>query len=74
MPEGFVKVDDRKLSAPSRGFMKYSMESLIHHFKYYSEGFNISAGEAYSVVEAPKGEFGVYIKADGTNKPYRCRN
>lgn len=70
---GFVKVDDRKISPPSRAFMKYSMESLIHHFKLYSEGYNIKQEEAYAAVEAPKGEFGVFLVSDGTNKPYRCR-
>lgn len=70
---GFVKVDDRKISPPSRAFMKYSMESLIHHFKLYSEGYNIKPEEAYAAVEAPKGEFGVFLVSDGTNKPYRCR-
>jgi len=73
MPKGFVKVDDRKISPPSRANMKFSMESLIHHFKLYSEGYNIKDGEIYTVVEAPKGEFGVYIRSDDTNKPYRCR-
>jgi NADH:ubiquinone oxidoreductase subunit D len=53
--------------------MKYSMESVIHQFKLYSEGFSIKAGASYSVVEAPKGEFGVYLVADGGNRPYRCR-
>jgi len=66
-------VDDNKLTPPSRAFMKYSMESLIHHFKLYSEGFIISQEETYSVVEAPKGEFGVYLVSNGTNRPYRCR-
>jgi NADH dehydrogenase (ubiquinone) Fe-S protein 2 len=73
MPLGPIKVDDRKLSIPSRAQMKYSMESLIHHFKLFSEGYAIEEGEAYVTVEAPKGEFGVYLKSDGTNKPYRCR-
>jgi NADH dehydrogenase (ubiquinone) Fe-S protein 2 len=73
MPEGFIKVDDRKITPPSRGIMKHSMESLIHHFKLYSEGFNILKGEAYTVIEAPKGEFGVYLASDGSNRPYRCR-
>jgi len=73
MPVGFVKVDDRKVSPPSRANMKFSMESLIHHFKLYSEGYNVPSGEAYAVVEAPKGEFGVFVVADGSNKPYRCR-
>lgn len=73
IPQGPVRVDDKKVSPPSRGFMKYSMESLIHHFKLYTEGFVVPEGEFYSVVEAPKGEFGVYLKSNGTNKPYRCR-
>ena len=53
--------------------MKSSMEALIHHFKLYTEGFHVPAGEVYVAVEAPKGEFGVYLVADGTNKPYRCK-
>jgi len=65
--------DDNKITPPSRAFMKYSMESLIHHFKLYSEGFVISEEETYTVVEAPKGEFGVYLVSNGTNRPYRCR-
>lgn len=73
MPEGFVKVDDHKIMSPSRTLLKTNMESLIHHFKLYTEGYNVAKSEAYAVVEAPKGEFGVYVKADGTNKPYRCR-
>ena len=74
MPKtGFIKVDDRKISPPSRAFMKFSMESLIHHFKLFSEGYNVKAEESYSVIEAPKGEFGVYVKSDGTNRPSRCR-
>ena len=73
MPLGFVKVDDRKISPPSRAMMKYSMESLIHHFKLFSEGYSIPVGETYAAVEAPKGEFAVYLKSDGTNRPYRCR-
>lgn len=73
IPTGYVKVDDRKISPPSRAIMKHSMESLIHHFKLYSEGFIVPKGETYAVVEAPKGEFGVYLKSDGTNRPYRCR-
>jgi NADH dehydrogenase (ubiquinone) Fe-S protein 2 len=73
IPTGFIKVDDRKISPPSRAMMKHSMESLIHHFKLYSEGFTVPKGDTYAVVEAPKGEFGVYLKADGSNRPYRCR-
>lgn len=73
MPEGYVKVDDRKISPPSRANMKFSMESLIHHFKLYSEGFSVPPGEFYATIEAPKGEFGVFIVSDGTSRPYRCR-
>ncbi|WP_264374156.1 NADH-quinone oxidoreductase subunit D [Wolbachia endosymbiont (group A) of Sphecodes ephippius] len=73
MPEGQIKTEDRKISPPSRAEMKKSMEALIHHFKLYSEGYHVPEGEAYAVVEAPKGEFGVYIVSDGTNRPYRCR-
>jgi len=73
IPEGFIKLDDHKVVVPSRANMKHSMESLIHHFKLYSEGYNVPRAETYAIVEAPKGEFGVYIASDGTNRPYRCR-
>lgn len=73
MPEGPVKTLDRKITPPTRAEMKHSMEALIHHFKLYTEGYHVPAGETYTAVEAPKGEFGVYLKADGSNKPYRCR-
>ena len=73
MPAGPVKTDNRKISPPSRGEMKRSMEALIHHFKLYTEGYHVPAGETYTAVEAPKGEFGVYLVADGTNRPYRCK-
>ncbi|MDR3131545.1 MAG: NADH-quinone oxidoreductase subunit D [Rickettsiales bacterium] len=73
MPEGPVKTEDRKISPPPRAEMKTSMEALIHHFKLYSEGYSVPEGGAYAAVEAPKGEFGVYIVSDGTNMPYRCR-
>ncbi|MCK6419121.1 MAG: NADH-quinone oxidoreductase subunit D [Alphaproteobacteria bacterium] len=73
MPEGPVKVDDHKVAPPKRAEMKTSMEALIHHFKLYTEGYHVPAGETYAAVEAPKGEFGVYLVSDGTNKPYRCR-
>lgn len=73
MPAGHVRVDDKKITPPSRALMKYSMESLIHHFKLYTEGYYVSSGEAYCSVEAPKGELGVYIRSLGGNKPYRCR-
>jgi NADH-quinone oxidoreductase subunit D len=72
MPEGLVKTRDGKITPPTREAMKHSMEALIHHFKLYTEGFHVPAGEIYAAVEAPKGEFGVYLVADGTNKPYRC--
>ena len=62
-----------KITPPSRALMKTSMEALIHHFKLYTEGFHVPAGEVYAAVEAPKGEFGVYLVADGTNKPYRAK-
>ena len=70
---GPVAVDDNKVVPPRRGEMKKSMEALIHHFKLYTEGFHVPAGEIYAAVEAPKGEFGVYLVADGTNKPYKCK-
>lgn len=69
---GPVLTTDGKVAPPRRGAMKQSMEALIHHFKLYTEGFHVPAGEVYTAVEAPKGEFGVYLVADGTNKPYRC--
>ena len=64
---------DNKAIPPKRGEMKRSMEGLIHHFKLYTEGFKVPAGEVYTCVEAPKGEFGVYLVSDGSNKPYRCK-
>ncbi|MBR9983120.1 MAG: NADH-quinone oxidoreductase subunit D [Wolbachia endosymbiont of Homalodisca vitripennis] len=73
IPKGPIKTEDRKISPPPRAEMKESMEALIHHFKLYSEGYHVPEGEAYVAVEAPKGEFGVYIVSDGTNRPYRCR-
>ncbi len=73
MPAGPVKVDDHKIAPPSRGEMKQSMEALIHHFKLYTEGYHVPEGETYTAVEAPKGEMAVYLVADGTNRPYRCR-
>lgn len=73
IPTGPVKSLDKKITPPARSEMKTSMEALIHHFKLYTEGYHVPAGEYYAAVEAPKGEFGVYVVADGTNKPYRCR-
>jgi NADH-quinone oxidoreductase subunit D len=71
--QGPVTVTDNKIVPPRRAEMKRSMEALIHHFKLYTEGFHVPAGEVYAAVEAPKGEFGVYLTADGTNKPYKCK-
>src|SRR6266498_3427682 len=75
LPEGQgpVSVPDNKIVPPRREVMKRSMEALIHHFKLYTEGFRVPAGEVYAAVEAPKGEFGVYLIADGTNRPYKCK-
>ena len=73
MPAGPVRTQDNKIAPPLRGEMKQSMEALIHHFKLYTEGYRVPEGETYTAVEAPKGEFGVYLVADGTNKPYRCK-
>ena len=73
MPAGPVKIEDRKFTSPKRGEMKRSMEALIHHFKLYTEGFHVPEGATYTATESPKGEFGVYLVADGTNKPYRCK-
>ena len=73
MPEGPIKTADRKFAPPPRAEMKRSMEALIHHFKLYTEGYSVPAGETYTAVEAPKGEFGVYLISDGGNKPYRCK-
>lgn len=73
LPLGPIKTEDKKISAPSRTEMKQSMESLIHHFKLYSEGYAVPKGETYTSVEAPKGEFGVYLVSDGTSRPYRCK-
>ncbi|MGA8885857.1 MAG: NADH-quinone oxidoreductase subunit D [Pseudolabrys sp.] len=71
--QGPVNVGDHKIVPPKRAEMKQSMEALIHHFKLYTEGYHVPAGEVYAAVEAPKGEFGVYLVADGTNKPYKCK-
>jgi NADH-quinone oxidoreductase subunit D len=72
MPKGEIHTGDKKIAPPSRKDMKGSMEALIHHFKLFTEGYSVNPGETYTAVEAPKGEFGVYLIADGTNKPYRC--
>ena len=73
MPDGEVINHDAKIAAPKRADMKTSMEAIIHHFKFFTEGFQVPAGEIYTAVEAPKGEFGVYLISDGTSKPYRCK-
>lgn len=73
LPEGPVKVDNRKISPPPREDMKMSMEAMIHHFKLFTEGYHVPAGETYTAVEAPKGEFAVYLVSNGTNRPERCR-
>jgi NADH-quinone oxidoreductase subunit D len=73
MPSGPVASLDRKVVPPRRGEMKRSMEALIHHFKLYTEGFHVPAGEVYVATESPKGEFGIYLVSDGSNKPYRCK-
>jgi len=73
MPAGEIKVDDFKIVPPKRSDMKSSMEALIHHFKLFTEGFNVPAGVTYTAIEAPKGEFGVYLVSDGSSRPYRCK-
>ena len=70
---GDIAVDDNKITPPKRNAMKKSMESLIHHFKLFTEGYRVPAGETYCAVEAPKGEFGVFLVSDGSSKPYRCK-
>ena len=73
MPDGPVLSDDKKVTPPKRADMKRSMEGLIHHFKLFTEGYRVPQGEVYAAVEAPKGEFGVYLVSEGENKPYRCK-
>jgi NADH-quinone oxidoreductase subunit D len=72
LPDGGVMVDDYKVAPPPRAEMKSSMEGMIHHFKLFTEGYHVPKGQTYTVVEAPKGEFGVFLVSDGTNRPYRC--
>lgn len=72
MPTGLIKINNSKFTPPSRAAIKFDMESLIHHFKYFTEGFSINKGAYYSAVEAPKGETGVFLLSNGSNKPYRC--
>jgi len=73
MPEGEIMTSDTKIAPPKRAEMKHSMEAMINHFKLFTEGYHVPAGESYGCVEAPKGEFGVYIISTGGNKPHRCR-
>jgi NADH:ubiquinone oxidoreductase subunit D len=73
LPKGVVNSNDKKVSPPSRIDMKESMESLIHHFKYFTENYSVPEGETYTAVEAPKGEFGVYLVSNGSSNPYRCK-
>ncbi|WP_366554003.1 NADH-quinone oxidoreductase subunit D [Aquibaculum sediminis] len=73
MPDGPVMVENQKITPPRRGEMKRSMEALIHHFKLYTEGYHVPPGETYTAVEAPKGEFAVYLVSDGSNRPYKCK-
>ncbi|GAB6027352.1 NADH dehydrogenase Fe-S protein subunit 2 ndufs2 [Chamberlinius hualienensis] len=73
MPSGEIKVDDHKVVPPKRGDMKESMEALIHHFKLFTEGYQVPSGTTYTAIEAPKGEFGVYLVSDGSSRPYRCK-
>ena len=73
MPQGPVTHENKKIAPPKRNEVKTSMEALIHHFKLYTEGFHVPTGEVYVAIEAPKGEFGVHLISDGTNKPYRCK-
>jgi len=73
IPEGEIKMSNNKFTQPSRSLMKTSMESLIHHFKFFSEGFSLKSNEMYAAIEAPKGEFGVFLVSNNANRPYRCK-
>jgi NADH dehydrogenase (ubiquinone) Fe-S protein 2 len=73
IPSGVIKTDDKKVTPPKRAQMKNSMEALIQHFKVYTEGYTVPMGDTYTAVEAPKGEFAVYLVSNGTSKPYRCK-
>ncbi|CAH8448361.1 unnamed protein product [Dicrocoelium dendriticum] len=73
MPPGDIRIDDAKISPPKRSDMKSSMEALIHHFILFSEGYQVPPGSTYTAIEAPKGEFGVYLVSDGSSRPYRCK-
>jgi NADH-quinone oxidoreductase subunit D len=71
--QGPVIIEDHRIAPPRRPVMKSSMEAMIEHFKHYTEGFRVPRGEVYAAVEAPKGEFGVYLVSEGTNQPYKCK-
>jgi NADH:ubiquinone oxidoreductase subunit D len=73
IPKGLIKIQNNKVSSPGIVDIKHNMESLIHHFKLYSEGYQVPKGETYLGLEAPKGEFGLFLVSNGTNKPYRCK-
>lgn len=73
MTEGPILATNYKIKAPSRAMIKFSMEAMIHHFKLFTEGYIINKGSVYMCTEAPKGEFGIYLVSNGTNKPYRCK-
>lgn len=73
IPSGPIKADNQKITSPSRLQLKQSMEAVIHHFKLHTEGYIVPAGESYTAVEAPKGEFGIFIVSNGTSRPYRCK-
>jgi NADH:ubiquinone oxidoreductase subunit D len=73
IPNGNYIIDNYKLAKPPREEMKSTMEGLIHHFKFFTQGFVVSPGETYTAIEAPKGEFGIYLVSDGSSKPYRCK-
>lgn len=73
MPTGEIKTDDAKVTPPSRSEMKTSMEALIHHFKLFTQGYQVPPGATYTAIEAPKGEFGVFLVSDGSSRPYRCK-
>jgi NADH:ubiquinone oxidoreductase subunit D len=73
MPAGLVKSENQKLVTPARKNIKQSMEELIHHFKLFTEGFVVNPGESYTSIEAPKGEFGIFLVSDGSSRPYRCK-
>jgi len=72
LPEGLIKTDDKKITPPSRLELKNSMEAVIHHFKYFTQNYDVPEGTSYVTIEAPKGEFGIFLRSNGSNRPYRC--